>query len=261
MEDVISLVTLTGLVIGVASFLFRDLYKSNIRKKYRFLSLRSKSQFNKMTIDDCISNQENYNVLSSFFYKVQLIDTFIKRFVPPIIVICMVSFILMGKSEFNSTVDKELNDGDFALGNFSTKKVELSGSFEDALVDSHLIYKSSDGKVYMMPISEDLNFLTFSEGDIQAYAGVHFFIFVIMMILMLVLLAHFVFQNLETKFSDEINKNVSFWKDELTHIDNEISRVTDLLDLTCKEERLRNLKEKSIFIKSHIEQICAKFPD
>ncbi|MCW8093387.1 hypothetical protein [Alteromonas sp. ASW11-130] len=250
-NEIVTIATLLGLLIGVLCFYYRAMYQTDIRRKYQSLSLECQHPYNKVTVADCVIKEDNYSVLSSFFYKVQLIESFIKKIIPIMVIVMLFTLIFSfnGKDTFSFKVEPK--------DNIQRASVTLDENTREQLSKGNVLFQDNKGNYYLVDTKNRGGLFSVSSTGMKNYSLPIIVISVGLIITILLMFAHHVFKGLENYFLVQLAKNREGWQKVCDEVDDEIKRVTLLCDGDCKEERLIALEKKRKFYNEFMEELKA----
>jgi hypothetical protein len=249
MVDSKEILTLIIASLAFLVFVYRNISSAALKSKLLKLCIRRKNSFKHDSFNECLQDQRNHKLLKSLFYRVTLIDIYVKKVIPLVlfssVIIMILAFFIMDKGyDFRIQPTSEI------------KKVSITKNNGDIeiLKKEHLVYLTSDEKLIHFKV--DSNGIYSFGNEYVTRLGIFVFCGVIAIMVVLALaLAYFKNINSVDEVGDSIEEDIRLLKEEIESVENMIKGADIKPDGDFKVERIDALEKKVSNLKDILQDI------
>jgi len=226
------------LSISFLFYVYNQLKKANLKEKYLKLLIRRKNLFKQDSVDECLKYQQNKQLLNSYFYKVNIVDFYIKKIIPLIIFISIVifSFSFIG-------MDKTYNFKIKSLDENSKATYSIKSGVKEDLKEGQILYLSHNGKLYNFTI-ESGEMISFGNQTLMRIDLLLAFSVVGLLVLGALAVAYFQNLNSIEQLCQNLYEDEQHILDELDSVDSFIKEFPTKSATDYKSDRLNALQDK-----------------
>jgi uncharacterized protein YjhX (UPF0386 family)/uncharacterized protein YfkK (UPF0435 family) len=234
--------------IGFLVFVYKQITTAGLKNKLLKLTVRRKHNFRQDSIDDCLENTRNQRLLSSLFYRVNLIELYVKKIIPGLIFLSIVFFILSAVW-FGETIKFKENYSD-EITNVIIYESDGSNQLDAGMA----IFKTQEGKYIYFSANKGGIFSI--SNDYVLRIGFAIVVAVIAIIVVLFLaVAYFKNQSSIEDVQRSISEDIKFLKEELRIVNQAVLDNETKSAERFKDERTTALDKKMAHLNESLAEI------
>lgn len=235
--------------IGFLVFVYKQIVSAGLKSKLLALKVRRKNNFKQDSIQDCLQNRRNQRLLSSLFYRVNLIDLYVKKIIPIVMfsgILFLIAsvFLFEDKHIFRTSPSKDLTTVNLINKNGTSTDLDVGGVIYKTSKGEFIYFKAENGGIFSLSDSYSLRL------GFALLIGV-------LTISIVFCLAVAYFKNL-TSIDDvrsSLEEDIKFLNDELKVVAENLAQQNTKSDEEYKKERLNALGKKLQNLQDSLEEI------